>query len=164
MRTRNLSPMPIQPPPTATTGRKRTIAAAAAAPLKPTAEMEALAREAYIANTAKNAATREETAARKKLLAAMTETGIKSFSCQVRFPYGLPTKTKVVGLDVSREAKSVLVVDCVKLRALVGDDLFMQIVSASKVDIEKHTSSVVVTQVVSYSTSPEESVKVSVTK
>lgn len=138
---------------------RRVFTAPAQQEAEPTEEMRALARAAYIANTTKNKAAGEEEAARKSLLTQMSAAGITGFSFQTRVT-GAKGEAKVVGIDVVREAKQTLVVDCAALRQLVGDDLFMQIVSATKTSIEKHVGAVIATQVTSYVPSAEETVKV----
>lgn len=170
-RTRTLAPAPTTgadtgspfPDPGTVRSRKVFTEPTAAAP-ESTEEMRALARTAYIANTAKNKATREEADARKKLLPLMAEAGVTAFSFQTRIT-GEGSAVKVVGIDVKRAPKQELTVDTELLHRLVGDDLFMLIVSATKGDIEKHAGSVVASQVVGYTQSTtEESVKVTAAK
>jgi hypothetical protein len=100
-----------------------------------------------------NAATRLHTDLRKKLLGAMRDSGFRDFSATAL----------INGKNISFEAIIAsgvrTSIDVAKLRTLVGDDVFMACVSASKTSVEQNAGAAVATQC-SVTTAGEENVTV----
>lgn len=105
-----------------------------------TTEMKAKAREFFVANAQKNAANRKAEAARKKLLTLMTDAEIKEFSFTTKH------EDKTVTLDVGVATSETMVVDVEKLRSLVSEKQFMEIVSATHKSVTDHVGAVIATR------------------
>ncbi len=103
-------------------------------------ELSALAIEFYVTNRALNAAKKTSEEARTKLYALMKEQGKDTLEA-VFDNDGTPST-----LVASIGAKKSNSVDTQKLLKLVGQDVFMQVVSASQSDVESTCGTSVLNQ------------------
>ena len=105
-----------------------------------TSDLDALAVRFYTENKKKNAADRAATKARKELLTAMQEKGLKTkdLECMV--------DGKEVKLTAKVATGTKTVIDIKKLKGLVDERTFMAIISASQTSVEKFGGKHIATQ------------------
>lgn len=105
-----------------------------------TPEMLALAEETFEANARKNKASREEANAKKKLHKAMLQSNVRHFNFDGEFEGAVTPAEAVIAED------TVEVLDVHKLKALLDEETFMQVISATKTAVEKFAGEDVVMQ------------------
>lgn len=120
--------------------RPRTLNPGADAASKVTTDMKAKAREFFTNNADKNVHDRKAKAARKELLKMMQDAGVDKFSFSTKHGQ------KNVSLDVEVDTPESMVVDVKKLKELVTDEQFMQIVGASQKAVTDTVGTVIATQ------------------
>lgn len=99
---------------------------------QPTNQLEALAREFFIANKASNAFSRTAASARSSLYKKMLADNIRSFTATIEYQGAmLPIEARI-----SAPEQDVISVE--KLRTLVDDETFMKIVSATKTAVTQY--------------------------
>ena len=103
-------------------------------------ELKELAAEVFAANSKMNTLKREHDKKRKELLAKMQQMGVKSFEADATVGRSTTTITAEIATP-SRES-----IDVHKLRDLVDEDQFLDIVSATKKSVTDEVGGHVATQ------------------
>ena len=102
--------------------------------------MLALAEDTFEANARKNKASRDESNSKKKLHKAMLQSNVRRFEFDGEFEGSVTPAEAIITED------TVEVLDVEKLRALVDEETFMQVISATKTAVEKFCGEDIVMQ------------------
>ncbi len=118
----------------------------AATTKEPTGEMNSLAVEFYTENQLSNEHGTKAKNARKSLFGMMLDMGIRSFTAEMRYPFGKGHKSVDLSVEIG-EARATTVVDMERLRKIVADDeKLLSLCTMTKTDVVKHFGSIVADQ------------------